>query len=302
MNNWRSAHTLAERFVGRWDLYAKQTYSGYVSIKEPLQGRHIIDHLEGKMTLGAYVLDEHSRAKFTVVDADDDESWEQINNLAVRLEGEGIPSYKENSRRGGHLWFFYEEPIPGEIARSFGNKILKSAGFEGIEVFPKQDRLTSGPGSLIRMPFGVHQRAGERFLFEDIPGSLHEQIEALKNPDFVDPDLIWHYALKPEKQQKRVVRKGEVVPVWERIKESMPAAAFIREFVELTPSASGYVGKCPFHQDEHKSFGVHEETNTWRCFAGCGSGSIIDFYMLYKNVEFTDAIDELGELFGVKNG
>ena len=41
-------------------------------------------------------------------------------------------------------------------------------------------------------------------------------------------------------------------------------------------------GLCPFHDDKVASFSVNREENYWHCFAGCGAGSIIDFYMLWQ--------------------
>ena len=57
-------------------------------------------------------------------------------------------------------------------------------GLEGIELFPKQDHITDGPGSLIRMPFGVHWRTGRRYAFYAPGGvplapSVRGQIDAL---------------------------------------------------------------------------------------------------------------------------
>jgi hypothetical protein len=40
--------------------------------------------------------------------------------------------------------------------------LLSFHRFEDVELFPKQDEPTGGPGSLIRMPFGVHRLTGGR--------------------------------------------------------------------------------------------------------------------------------------------
>ena len=78
----------------------------------------------------------------------------------------------------------------------------------------------------------------------------------------------------------------------ERIKTSLPVDDFIRKYVE--PSDTGR-GLCPFHDDQHASFAVNIEENYWHCFAGCGGGSVIDFWMKMQDCDLPTAIKELAE-------
>jgi DNA primase len=75
---------------------------------------------------------------------------------------------------------------------------------------------------------------------------------------------------------------------------------FVSQFVDLKRTGIGYVGLCPFHEDHHPSFGVNVEGNYWTCFAGCGGGSLIDFWMLNEGIDFKTAVTELEQmlLFG----
>jgi len=53
--------------------------------------------------------------------------------------------------------------------------------------------------------------------------------------------------------------------------------------------------KCPFHADKNPSFGVNMKTWRWHCHAGCGSGSIYDYYMRQTGSTYSEAkriIDE----------
>jgi DNA primase len=50
---------------------------------------------------------------------------------------------------------------------------------------------------------------------------------------------------------------------------------------------------CPFHNDQHPSLGVNAEKNYWYCFAGCGGGSVIDFWMKWRGCDFKTAVTEL---------
>jgi hypothetical protein len=98
---------MARGFVQWWDLYARQLDDGsYVCVHEPLNVGHLLDHLRGEITLGAYVLDQEGRARFLVLDADAAQAWERLGYLARELADEDVPSYLERSRRGGQLWLF----------------------------------------------------------------------------------------------------------------------------------------------------------------------------------------------------
>ena len=90
------ATTLGERFIQRRDLYAQQLEDGrYAAVKRPLRRNHLLAHLRGTMTLGAYVLDENSRTSYLVVDADDDPDWRRLNGLSRVLGEMECASYLE---------------------------------------------------------------------------------------------------------------------------------------------------------------------------------------------------------------
>jgi DNA primase len=89
---------------------------------------------------------------------------------------------------------------------------------------------------------------------------------------------------------------GEGVTLSERIKASVAVLEFVSQYVDLKPTASGAVGLCPFHDDHHPSFGVNEEGNYGNCFAGCGGGSVIDFWMKWRGCDFTIAGRELSKM------
>ena len=187
----RPALVLARRFVQRWDLHARQLDDGsYVCVHERLNVGHLFDHLRGEITLGSYLLDQESQARFLVLDADDEHVWERLSHLARELADEDVPAYLERSRRGGHLWLFLTEAVSGQEARSFGQGLLAAHWVEGVELFPRQDELADGPGSLIRMPFGVHRLTGLRYAFYTPEGpplapTIREQIHALGMPETV---------------------------------------------------------------------------------------------------------------------
>jgi len=113
------ADSLRQTFIQRKDLYARQLDDGrYLCVRKPLQEQHLIAHLRGEITLGTYVLDTNSLARFAVIDADDDLQLARLAGMRGSLARDGVPSYLEASRRGGHLWFFFDQPVSGKTARA----------------------------------------------------------------------------------------------------------------------------------------------------------------------------------------
>lgn len=302
-------HTIADlghTFVVRRDIFPSQLPDGrYVLVREPLTQERIRLHLQGDITLGSYVLNQDSRSRFMVLDADTDQDFANLKQIAQVLSTESLPSYLEQSRRGGHLWLFFKDEKTGADIRRFGKGVQQAYNLDHIELFPKQDVLADGPGSLIRLPFGVHRLTGKRYPFIHPDGSLlahniRGQISILAQPKTVPDDVFLSYQkLAPSPVITHQPGEGSQDALWGKIKERASAIDFIGAFVPLKRTATGGVGKCPFHQDDHDSFGVNAKGNYWNCFAGCGGGTIIDFWMKWRGIEFSDAVNELADLLGV---
>jgi len=293
------AEGLANVFIQRRDLYPKQMDDGsYLCIRKPLKPWHLKQHLAGDLTLGAYALNADSRANYIVIDADDNPELVTLAFMAAQLAVEEVPCYLETSRRGGHLWLFFERSVTGQQARTFGLGLLQKYGLEGIELFPKQTELKNGPGSLIRLPFGVHRKSGERYGFITFDGhplapTLEEQIQLLSKPQTVPFTVFRDYLQMTTKQPGKPVFQPVETPegtLSQRIKASVSVVDFVGQYVELAPNGRG---RCPFHDDKHASFSVNDDHNYWHCFAGCGGGSLIDFWIKYQNCDFTAAVREL---------
>ena len=299
------AEVLAKRFIQRWDLHARQLDNGhYICIHKPLKVNHILAHLRGDITLGTYLLDRNSQARFIVFDADDEQGFMRLAFLSRTLAEDGVPSYLERSRRGAHLWFFLAEAETGRDARSFGRGVVKVHGVDNVEIFPKQDKLSSGPGSLIRLPFGVHRLAECRFEFfspsgEPLAATIHEQILMLSSPQIVSDTAFDAYrSCKSLFSQERVLDAigSPKDTVSERIKARVTVLEFVSQYIDLKPVGNGALGLCPFHDDHRPSFGVNDRENYWHCFAGCGGGSVIDFWMKWRACDFTYAVTELAHI------
>ena len=287
------AQRLLFTFAGRKDCFAVQLKDGrYFCKRNELTTSHIVRHLKGTITLGVYLLGENGMAKYTVIDADDFEGFEKMKVAQSRLS---FPSYLETSRRGGHLWFFFEQPVSGKVAKNFGLEIAKRYAINA-EVFPKQAE-SNGPGSCIRLPFGYHLKTGKRYPFVGL-GSWREQIIELSNPKRVPLSEVMNYQY--EEPQKAATRRNPLngeLPLGEKVKRQITVLELVQNYVELNGKG---VGRCPFHDDDHPSFSVNIKENYWHCFSGCGGGSVIDFWMKLNNMDFQSAVKDLAERLGVR--
>lgn len=299
------ATVLARRFIQRWDLYSVQRDDGrYLCVHDKLSHNHILDHLAGAITLGAYVLSEESAGRYLVLDADSEPDWRRLIAISRSLEELDSVSYLERSRRGGHLWLFFNDAMPGSSIRRFGRGLMRFFQIDTIELFPKQGKLTGGPGSLIRLPFGIHRKSGRRYGFylpsgSPLAESLRDQIRILEDAVPITKGVFERFA---ESADHRVSSPSSStlsgsrqatnadIPDYELVKRSISVRDFVARYVDL---ASNGTGRCPFHDDDVPSFSVHDDGNFWKCFACDKSGSIIDFWMYYQDCDFKTAVDEL---------
>src|SRR5690242_17855089 len=112
----------AATFLSRTDYYPRQKDNGaYFVVDRPIHMGVVMAHLKGIMTVGAYVLSPSSEAKWLCFDADDPEHWKKLKGMAQVLTTEGVISYLELSRRGGHLWLF-TPPTKGKDIRRIGRQ------------------------------------------------------------------------------------------------------------------------------------------------------------------------------------
>ncbi|MFC1960619.1 CHC2 zinc finger domain-containing protein [Chloroflexota bacterium] len=302
------ATAYAATFISRYDMYPAQRPDGsYITLKKKLSQNLIVSHLQGYITLGAYALDTNSQSRWLCLDADNDEQWAGVYRLAKDLNQRCIPSYLETSRRGGHLWLFTNS-MPGADVRRFGKQLLHEYDLEDVELYPKQDKLKTGPGSLVRMPLGVHQKTGKRYSFVTLNGqplapTIREQIGLLVHPGQVPEvfisDVLSRVSTVEEETPPPVVSIPDQLdsdePLSTRLKQAISVPDYVSQYVELDKQGRGH---CPFHDDARKSFSVNQDKNFWYCFAGCGGGSIIDFKMrqlgkTQSEADFTAAIKAL---------
>ena len=132
-------------------------------------------HLNGDITINLYAINpETQRSKWVAIDADFDGAVQALFELQWELKRDGIEAALEQSRRGGHLWIFGDTPLLAAECRIYIYNLalrlgvpVKGGGLkEGIEVFPRQDRIDDGEyGNAIRAPLGVHRKTNLRYWF-----------------------------------------------------------------------------------------------------------------------------------------
>jgi superfamily II DNA or RNA helicase/very-short-patch-repair endonuclease len=109
----------------------------------------------------------------------DGEGWqEDARALEETCQRLALPVALERSRsgKGGHLWFFFAEPLPASMARNLGSYLLTETMERRPEIgltsydrlFPNQDTMPKGGfGNLIALPLQKKPRAGGNSVFLD---------------------------------------------------------------------------------------------------------------------------------------
>lgn len=129
----------------------------------PLDEHAIEDHLRGNIVAGIYPMLPDETCCFLAIDFDE-AGWQYdistVRNDCAELD---IPFAVERSRsgNGGHLWFFFENPLSAALARKFGTALVTHSMTRRHEIrfksydrmFPNQDTMPRGGfGNLIALP------------------------------------------------------------------------------------------------------------------------------------------------------
>ena len=216
------AAELLRLFGGRGDVYARQWHdaradrTGYQPVREPLTPAVAAQHLEGRITIGQYVLHPDATVSFAALDLDPTpEAWEQLR-LGNNAEGGlGLAPLAEYARRllaaadrlnlpaiaedtggfGLHIWFHFDPRLAAMRARALLRELLWRAGPQppavSVEIFPKQDTLSGkGLGNLIKLPLGLHQATLRRSRLLDATLQPLDEATALARLRPCPPDVI----------------------------------------------------------------------------------------------------------------
>jgi len=290
----------ASLFIHNADHYAVQQRDGsYWHVPEPLSPGLVAAHLAGRITLGTYLLDRDSCCSFAVFDADSRDGLDKLGALQQWLAMGGVPSLLEASRRGGHLWIHFVEPVAASQVRAW---LLPYASEYGVEFYPKQDRLgVGGSGSVIRLPLGVHRKSRGWYPFLAVADSgllvpvgdsvaaccswVCAAVRRVAVPDVGmvarEGDQVGGEYVARAWPDRRSMASHETIRAW---CDAQDCRAVIARLVDLDRRG---VGSCPFKEhhargDRRPSFQVFSDH--WYCYTWGRAGNLFDFVCLYYNL------------------
>ena len=182
-------------FSGREDVHARQWYdsardrAGYSPVHAPLGPAAVRAHLDGRQTLGSYLLRADASVRFCVLDLDVGKPAleaaagdpTRVGELSDALHAAGqallgrldelqvgpFALFEDSGHKGRHLWLFFAEPQAAGRVLRLGRALVASLpaidGRLAVEFFPKQARAAGkGLGNLVKLPLGVHRLSGRR--------------------------------------------------------------------------------------------------------------------------------------------
>lgn len=129
-----------------------------------LSDNELSKHLYGEHLIGIYPLLTDNSSWFLVADFDKQNWLTEAKLFIDACQINGVPTYLERSQsgNGGHVWVFFEQPIPAIQSRKIFLSILQNSGAFSVfdksssfdRLFPNQDFLSGkGLGNLIALPF-----------------------------------------------------------------------------------------------------------------------------------------------------
>jgi superfamily II DNA or RNA helicase len=150
----------------------------------PLKDQVIHDHLTGKLTAGIYPLLTDETCWFLAADFDKTTWQDDVRAFLHTCAEWDVPAVLERSRsgRGGHVWIFFEAPLPARLARELGAAVLTRTmeqrhqlGLDSYDrFFPCQDTMPKGGfGNLIALPLQHIPRGHGNSVFLDADFSPH---------------------------------------------------------------------------------------------------------------------------------
>src|SRR6267143_5441300 len=137
----RTAHGIfsPERFEG------KKHVGKAATVRESVEEKHWLSHLEGKIGLGIIPINEQSECKWACIDIDDyDLDWDILLG-----DIKNTPLVCCRSKSGGaHLFLFTSEFVSARVIRNYLRNLVGTIGLSTSEIFPKQDFIYADRGDV----------------------------------------------------------------------------------------------------------------------------------------------------------
>ena len=145
-------------------------------IESHLRGNNPQEYGHKDFTIGIYPMLKDEKCRFLAADFDKSTWQKDIHAYAKTCAEMNVPISIERSRsgNGGHVWMFFDEPIPCMKARAIASYILTETmenrpelGLDSYDrFFPNQDTLPQGGlGNLIALPLQKKPRENGNSIF-----------------------------------------------------------------------------------------------------------------------------------------
>lgn len=244
-------------------------------------------HLEGQITIALYAINPSTQCcKWVAIDADYKNALEDLLKLNYYLGRDGASAALEKSRRGGHLWVFFETPQPARSCRVYVYDLALRLGVpvkgnglpDGIEIFPKHDELKKGEfGNAIRAPLGIHRGANRRYWFYGADYNLEKQMDYLRLLPKMSSNQLERLIAGKAVPPQSAPRPAPGEPIQRNSGNGARHEFRILEHIgtKLRKVGRNYVTQCPScaasgHDRSGDNLAVSiEEPQKYICWAGC---------------------------------
>lgn len=155
-------------------------HQAFIPVSDEIIARHLRGGgtRSGDFVAGVYPLLADGTCWFLAADFDKEAWAEDAAAFLETCRARGIAAALERSRsgNGGHVWIFFDEPVPAGIARQMGSALITETmerrpeiGFASYDrFFPNQDTMPIGGfGNLIALPLQWRAREAGNSVFVD---------------------------------------------------------------------------------------------------------------------------------------
>ena len=255
-------------------------------------------HLEGTITIGLYAINpETQRCKWVAIDADYSDALSDLLKLQWELRQDGVDAALEKSRRGGHLWIFAEQPLLASDCRLYIHNIARrlkvpikgsavaserspetSVLADGIEIFPKQDRLNPGEfGNAIRGPLGIHRATGKRYWFYGADYDFNAQLSFLERLKKISEQDMNTFVRDMEMPEEFRPHPRVELPPYDPTRREFRILDYVRS---VRRRSRNYWTRCPSCAEQGRdrtgdnlAISV-SDPRKYKCWAGCSKEMI----------------------------
>ncbi len=155
-------------------------HQAFIPPSDEIIERHLRggDARSGDFVAGVYPMLSDETCWFLAADFDKEAWADDVRALLETCRDRGVAAALERSRsgNGGHVWIFFDEPVPARVARQMGAALITETmekrpeiGFTSYDrFFPNQDIMPLGGfGNLIALPLQRRPREKGNSVFVD---------------------------------------------------------------------------------------------------------------------------------------